>query len=658
MKKNLLLILLSVLFFSCEDNSTTKELGFVDLDENNDFDWAVEESDETFDSDMSDESDESDETFDSDMSDEVLTELDDESDESDETFDSDMSDEVLTELDDESDDSDQSDESDESDETFDSDQSDESDESDETFDSDQSDEDVFVPENVIFVKHDATGLNDGTSWENGYTDLSVAIRFLIENHIEGKDIWVAKGTYHPTDCPNHYSECNFETPQRRYHFTLLKGVGIYGGFTGTETDIFQRDWANNETILSGDFNNDDETAGNSENAYHVFYHDGWEKKDNTAILDGFTITGGNANGDNWPDQDGGGIRNNKWTEFGSTHTAPVIRNCIFRNNNSLLVGGAMYNHEGASPVIENCTFAGNTANKGGAIYNYLGAPVISNCTFVGNLTTTVGGAVVIDSSAVTISDSVLDSNSSGQAGGAVFIRGSETPLIKNTVFINNTSINAGAVANHEAENVVFENCYFYNNSATGSAFPSGLGGAIQNNESTATVINSVFSENTAVAGGAILNIKSTVSVINCSISNNNANGAIGNGESNPEIVNTIIYGNTGNSIFNIPAGTYGLGASIPVVSYSDIEGCGGSAMTCGTGTETCWIADCGTDNGNNIAEDPLFINSGDEPLNLTDLSPCVDAGDSTKIPVTVTKDIAGNDRIQGVAIEMGAYEVK
>ena len=635
MKKNLLLILLSVLFFSCEDNSTTKELGFVDLDENNDFDWAVEESDETFDSDMSDESDESDETFDSDMSDE--------SDESDETFDSD-----------------QSDESDESDESDQSDESEMSDQSDEDFnDEDFNDEDQFIPENVIFVKHDATGLNDGTSWENGYTDLSVAIRFLIENHIEGKDIWVAKGTYHPTDCPNHYSECNFETPQRRYHFTLLKGVGIYGGFTGTETDIFQRDWANNETILSGDFNNDDETAGNSENAYHVFYHDGWEKKDNTAILDGFTITGGNANGDNWPDQDGGGIRNNKWTEFGSTHTAPVIRNCIFRNNNSLLVGGAMYNHEGASPVIENCTFAGNTANKGGAIYNYLGAPVISNCTFVGNLTTTVGGAVVIDSSAVTISDSVLDSNSSGQAGGAVFIRGSETPLIKNTVFINNTSINAGAVANHEAENVVFENCYFYNNSATGSAFPSGLGGALQNNEgSNVTVINSVFKGNSAVAGGAVLNIKSDISVINCSISGNNANGAIGNGESNPEIVNTIIYANTGGSFFNIPEGTYGMAASIPVVSYSDIEGCGGSAMTCGTGTETCWIADCGTDNGNNIAEDPLFINSGDEPLNLTDLSPCVDAGDSTKIPVTVTKDIAGNDRIQGVAIEMGAYEVK
>jgi len=635
MKKNLLLILLSVLFFSCEDNSTTKELGFVDLDENNDFDWAVEESDETFDSDMSDESDESDETFDSDMSDE--------SDESDETFDSDMSDE-----------SDESDESDQSDE------SEMSDQSDEDFnDEDFNDEDQFIPENVIFVKHDATGLNDGTSWENGYTDLSVAIRFLIENHIEGKDIWVAKGTYHPTDCPNHYSECNFETPQRRYHFTLLKGVGIYGGFTGTETDIFQRDWANNETILSGDFNNDDETAGNSENAYHVFYHDGWEKKDNTAILDGFTITGGNANGDNWPDQDGGGIRNNKWTEFGSTHTAPVIRNCIFRNNNSLLVGGAMYNHEGASPVIENCTFAGNTANKGGAIYNYLGAPVISNCTFVGNLTTTVGGAVVIDSSAVTISDSVLDSNSSGQAGGAVFIRGTETPLIKSTLFKNNTSLNAGAVANHEADNVVFENCYFYNNSATGSALPSGLGGALQNNEgSNVTVINSVFKGNSAVAGGAVLNIKSDISVINCSISGNNANGAIGNGESNPEIVNTIIYANTGGSFFNIPEGTYGMAASIPVVSYSDIEGCGGSAMTCGTGTETCWIADCGTDNGNNIAEDPLFINSGDEPLNLTDLSPCVDAGDSTKIPVTVTKDIAGNDRIQGVAIEMGAYEVK
>jgi len=98
--------------------------------------------------------------------------------------------------------------------------------------------------------------------------------------------------------------------------------------------------------------------------------------------------------------------------------------------------------------------------------------------------------------------------------------------------------------------------------------------------------------------------------------------------------------------------------STPAISFSNIGGCGGSTMTCGDGTETCWVADCGTDNGNNIDEDPLFLNSGDEPLSLTDLSPCIDAGDSTKVPVAITKDISGNDRIQGVAVDMGAYEVK
>ena len=177
-----------------------------------------------------------------------------------------------------------------------------------------------------------------------------------------------------------------------------------------------------------------------------------------------------------------------------------------------------------------------------------------------------------------------------------------------------------------------------------------MGGAIQNNEgSNATVINSVFKGNSAVAGGAVLNIKSDIFVINCSISENSGNGAIGNGGSNPEIVNTIIYGNTGGSFFNIPEGTYGFAKSTPVISYSAVEGCGGSSA---------WVADCGTDNGNNIDEDPLFLNSGDEPLSLTDLSPCIDAGDSTKVPVYITKDISENDRIQGISVDMGAYEVK
>ena len=630
----LLIVIVILSFAACTETKEKYETGFVDEDTAViDEDIALDDSDDFDQSDLSDESDQSDETID-------------------ETADEDT---VMVDEDtilDDSDNFDDSDESEVSDESEMSDDSDLSDESDETVDEDIADDDIFVPQNVIFVKYNATGLNNGTSWDNAFTDLSVAIA----SATEGKDIWVAAGKYKPTDCPNLYSECTFETPQRKYHFTLLQGVGIYGGFIGTENDVSQRDWKNNETILSGDFNDDDDSTGNSENAYHVFYHDGWERKDNTAILDGFTISGGNANGDAWPNQDGGGIRNNKREEFGADHTTPIIRNCLFKNNSATLVGGAMYNHDGASPTIENCVFVDNSADKGAAIFNYLGTPVIINSTFSGNTATTGGGAIGIDDSTVTIENSIFSNNSSVNAGGAISLKNTAAAIIKNSFFSGNAAQNGGAVSSTKTSVLTVESCNFQNNLANGSALPSGLGGAIQNQESTATVINSVFTGNSAVAGGAIANLMANASIINCSISANATGGGIANGQTNPVISNTIVFGNTSYDLYNIPAGTYGMAASIPEIDHSDIGGCGSSAMTCGDGTQTCWVSNCGNDNGGNIDASPLFLNSGEHPLSLTGSSPCINSGDSTKTPAGILKDAAGNDRIIGTSVDMGAYE--
>ena len=521
-----------------------------------------------------------------------------------------------------------------------------------TVDEDTNDDDIVLPENVIYVKYNASGLNDGTSWEDAFTDLSVAI----DSATEGKDIWVAAGTYHPTDCPNMYEECTVTTPQRMYHFSLMNGVGIYGGFIGTETDLSQRDWENNETILSGDFNEDDGTVGRSENAYHVFYHDGWERKDSSAILDGFTISGGNADGTEWPYGDGGGIRTNKRSEFGADHITPLIRNCTFKNNSALDMGGAMYNHEGASPVIENCTFIDNSAQDGGAIHNYQGAPVIKDSTFTGNTAVARGGAIGVDDSDITIDNCTFNNNVSENNGGGVHLKGTETPVIKDCYFSSNSAINGGALVNHGAENVVVQDCYFENNAAVGVSLPQGLGGAVYNDGNSGVVIvNSVFDTNSGVAGGAIFNLTANASIINCTISNSSGTGAIANGGSDSEIVNTIIYGNSGGAIFNVPEGTYSLPKSNPFISYSDVEGCGGSRSDCGSGSDPCWVDDCGIDDGGNIDEDPLFIGTGDHPFDIDSLSPCVNTGDSTKVPTDITKDIKSNTRIQGI-VDMGAYE--
>jgi hypothetical protein len=60
----------------------------------------------------------------------------------------------------------------------------------------------------------------------------------------------------------------------------------------------------------------------------------------------------------------------------------------------------------------------------------------------------------------------------------------------------------------------------------------------------------------------------------------------------------------------------------------------------------------------NIDADPLFYGGFEYPYNLSDLSPCIDAGTLDfpgwiELPET---DLAGNPRIYGETIDMGAYE--
>ena len=67
---------------------------------------------------------------------------------------------------------------------------------------------------VIYVNRDASGIINGTSWTNAFISLHIALNAAVS----GDQIWVAKGVYYAS------------TP-----FMLKGGVGVYGGFTGTET---------------------------------------------------------------------------------------------------------------------------------------------------------------------------------------------------------------------------------------------------------------------------------------------------------------------------------------------------------------------------------------------------------------------------------------
>ena len=161
----------------------------------------------------------------------------------------------------------------------------------------------------------------------------------------GDEIWVAAGTYKPTTGTD-----------RVKSFVMVAGVGMYGGFAGTETVREQRDWQVHVTILSGDIG----TVGNtSDNSNHVIAG-GYN-----AVLDGFNVTGGNGNS-------GGGMINES--------VSPIINNCTFSSNSAGSggnAGGGIYNSDG-SPTISNCTFSGNSSGAAGGVISNSGSSAFAN----------------------------------------------------------------------------------------------------------------------------------------------------------------------------------------------------------------------------------------------------------------------------------------
>ena len=216
---------------------------------------------------------------------------------------------------------------------------------------------------IIYVDGDAGGANDGSSWCDAYNYLQDGLAAAVS----GDEIRVAEGTYmadRSTSRPG-------GTGDRRETFQLVSGVMVRGGYAGCgQVDPDGRDREVYETVLSGDIG---EAGVAADNSYHVVTGSG---TDANTVLDGFTITGGNADAAPSLYRFGGGMYN----ESGS----PTVSNCIFIGNSaSLYQGGGMINGGPANPVIINCTFSGNSAgNGGGAMYNYYGSsPSLTSCIF-------------------------------------------------------------------------------------------------------------------------------------------------------------------------------------------------------------------------------------------------------------------------------------
>ncbi|MCG3129598.1 MAG: hypothetical protein FLDDKLPJ_00332 [Phycisphaerae bacterium] len=288
---------------------------------------------------------------------------------------------------------------------------------------------------VDYVRTDGsdTGV-DGQSWANAFATLQKAISTATTS---GDEIWVKAGTYYPDEGPG-YTNNN-----RSHSFVLQNGVGVYGGFDGTESNKSERDWAANVTILSGDIDQDDGSGDPDDgNSYHVLKT--VANASSSTVLDGFTITRGHAN-TSGTTAGGAGFSN-----LGQ-QTSVTFRHCTFTLNKTTGGTGAVYIHneengDDCEVTFEDCLFYKNTAGAtygaypwGGAVYNSLRAnTTFRRCRFLGNHADSNGGAVACAENTTQFLNCVFSGNTCDGVGGAVYLHASAWEPDTISSFINCT----------------------------------------------------------------------------------------------------------------------------------------------------------------------------------------------------------------------------
>ena len=416
---------------------------------------------------------------------------------------------------------------------------------------------------IHYVTESGAGSGNGSSWANAHAGVQAALAAAECDD----EIWVAEGTYKPTDGDDRYAT-----------YQLKDGVALYGGFAGTEENRADRDWVLHKTILSGDLASDDgpDWTHRDDNAHQVVTGSG---TDASAVLDGFTVTSGNAsdyygggmynNGGsptvthctfigNWA-LDGGGMYNEDGsptvtdcTFFGNavdrgggygggmcnSSSSPTVTNCIF-SGNSACDGGGMYNDD-SSPTVTGCTFSDNIADGcGGGMYNWESSPNVDHCTFSGNFADDFGGGFYNGHSNPTVMNCTLSGNSADWGGG--MYNNDSNPTVTDCDFSRNLASIAAGMYNGLSNSTVAD-CTFSENVASFSA------GGMYNWGGSPMVIRCTFSGNRAVdgAGGGMYNDDSSPTVMNCTLSGNSADwgGGMTNQASSPTVMNCTFSGNT------------------------------------------------------------------------------------------------------------------
>ncbi len=471
----------------------------------------------------------------------------------------------------------------------------------------------------IYVDQRATGSNDGSNWQNALKSLQDALDMAQK----GNEIFIARGTYTP-DIGQNRSPGDYTVS-----FAIPNGVAVKGSYAGAgNANPDARDFVAYETVLSGDLNGDDSHITDVhdlyseltrlDNSFHVVTA---YDVDNTTLLEGVTITGGNSH-------DGAGIQ--------LIRSDIVITDCIIQENRVGRLSGDGTEGWG----------------QGAGVSCFYGEPTLLTCTFQLNWAGAWGGALHSFRANPTLRDCFFQSNHAGMEGGALYLEDSNSIVIENT-FFGNRSWDGGAVFSSGYGDCRFTNCRFLGNGGYGS------GGAIFSSTRNLTVINNIFSGNLAlINGGAVALMDGFGTLTNCTFNRNIADESQSGqslliNQADASIVNCIIWNN---AIATRPQivllGTTEKNAHLDI-SFSNV-------LTGNDGVSLQGAATLNWGSGN-LNANPLFQNPNgndkvagtqDDDLRLRSGSSCIDAGDDTAVPADIDDLDGNNDRSERIPIDL------
>jgi hypothetical protein len=256
----------------------------------------------------------------------------------------------------------------------------------------------------------------GATWNDAMPDLQCA---LLESEA-GAEVWVGPGIYRPTSGPD-----------RTATFAIGDGIGVYGGFAGTESSRAERMAQTPRPVLSGDIGLDDRVdAGGvltdpaglvGGNALHVVTI---SSTLTSTVLEELIVTAGQASG---ADQTGGeaepapcgnGCGGGLYVAGG----APRLNGLRVVGNQAAALGGGIY-AEQSSTVLISATLQANFAGNGGGGYWRGGAPTLANSLVAGNLAAAEGGGLYGLNSSMRLVNVTVGGNRAGARGGGLLFDG-------------------------------------------------------------------------------------------------------------------------------------------------------------------------------------------------------------------------------------------